>query len=62
MLVDGAARWVAFDAPDYDTGGYEAIGAAFEMEEPVARGVVGMAESRLFSLRAAVDFAGRILR
>jgi aminoglycoside 3-N-acetyltransferase len=43
MLVDGIAQWVAFDAPDYDTAGYEAIGAAFEVEEPVAWGVVGWA-------------------
>jgi aminoglycoside 3-N-acetyltransferase len=62
VLVNDVRHWVAFDAPDWDTSRFEALGAAFEATSSVAFGNVGMADCRLFSIRSAVDFVEASLR
>jgi aminoglycoside 3-N-acetyltransferase len=58
VLVDGARRWVSYDAPGLgDSDQYGAIGAAFDASGQVRRGETGSAHSLLFGLREIVDFA-----
>ncbi|WP_395678616.1 aminoglycoside N(3)-acetyltransferase [Inquilinus sp.] len=58
VRVDGVRRWITVDAPDYDTDGFEAIGAELDRRPAlVARGPVGMAECRLLPIRGIVDAA-----
>jgi aminoglycoside 3-N-acetyltransferase len=57
MSVEGRSIWTVFDAPDYDTEGFDALGAAFEAQRDVAVVSLGAAACRLFSMREAVDFA-----
>jgi aminoglycoside 3-N-acetyltransferase len=59
VLVNGSRRWLTFDAPSDDATGFEALGTAMEASIQVSAGKVGMADCRLFSLRAAVNFAGQ---
>lgn len=59
VLANGSRQWLTFDAPVYDTADFETLGSAMEASIPVATGNVGMAVCRLFSLRAAVDFAAQ---
>jgi aminoglycoside 3-N-acetyltransferase len=62
-VMEGGHRvWAWFDDIEMDEGVFEELGRDFERERPVARGRVGSAESRLFSQRAAVDFAVDWLR
>jgi len=62
VLANEVRRWIAFDAPDWDTSGFDALGAAFEATSSVACDNVGMANCRLFSIRSAVDFVEASLR
>lgn len=57
IIVGGQRIWVEFDAPDYATDRFAAIGAAFEAEGGVSRLQIGAADCRLFPIKAAVDFA-----
>jgi aminoglycoside 3-N-acetyltransferase len=57
IMQDDRRIWVWFDDIDMDAGAFEALGGDFERKHAVARGRVGSAEARLFSQRAAVDFA-----
>ena len=58
VLVDGARRWVAYDAPGLgDSEHYGAIGTAFAAAGKVRAGAIGSAPSLLFGLREIVDFA-----
>ena len=59
---NGRRVWQWYDDLDYDDGRFPQIGADFEKAHPVQVGRVGLAESRLFSQRAAVDFATNWLR
>lgn len=54
---NGRRVWQWFDDLDYDDERFPEIGADFEKAHPVQVGKVGLAESRLFSQRTAVDFA-----
>lgn len=62
VLEDGRRTWAWFGDIDLRADVFDDLGAAFECEHPVARGRVGSAEARLFSQRAAVDFAVEWLR
>ena len=57
MMVEGVRTWVTFEAPDYDTEPFEALGAEFETTGCVTVAEIGAAECRLFPLCAASDFA-----
>ncbi|MGD9941220.1 MAG: aminoglycoside N(3)-acetyltransferase [Clostridia bacterium] len=56
---DGRRQWVWFDIVDTDTDDFAACGADFEQARPEAYtcGSVGLAECRLVSIRALVDYA-----
>lgn len=62
IVRDGRRTWAWFEDIEMDAGLFEELGSDFEREAPVSRGRVGSAEARLFSLRAAVDFAADWLR
>jgi aminoglycoside 3-N-acetyltransferase len=62
VLRDGRRVWAWFEDIDMDADLFEALGNDFEREFPVSRGRVGSADARLFSQRAAVDFAAGWLR
>ncbi len=55
--VDGARVWDWFEDFDWDSDDFPAAGEAFEAAYPVSRGLVGLAECRLFPIRPAVDAA-----
>lgn len=62
IMENGRRVWKWYTDFDYDSDDFEDLGLDYEKEEMVAVGQVGMAESRLFSQRTAVDFAQRWLR
>jgi aminoglycoside 3-N-acetyltransferase len=53
---------VWFEDIDLRADVFDELGRDFERKLPVKRGPVGSAEARLFSQRAAVDFAVEWLR
>lgn len=57
IVEDGRRIWKTYTDIEFDTDVFERIGADFDQTGSVLRGEVGSAESRLFSLREAVDFA-----
>jgi aminoglycoside 3-N-acetyltransferase len=59
IMKDGRRHWVWFDCVDTDTDDFAACGAAFELARPQAfsRAAVGLADCRLVSIRALVDYA-----
>lgn len=57
VMENGRRRWRWFQEYGYDDEDFPEIGRALETERPVRRGQVGLADSRLFSQRTAVDFA-----
>jgi len=57
VRVNGKREWVIYKDIEYDESDFETIGAEFEKEGNVKRRIIGLAESRLFSQREAVDFA-----
>jgi aminoglycoside 3-N-acetyltransferase len=62
-VVDGERRWITVEMPDYDTDGFEAIGAELDRRPGlVGRGPVGMADCRLLPLRGIVDAATEWMR
>lgn len=63
MLVDGKRRWVRFVDVDGSDEDFDALGASFEHATSAVRtGPIGSAPSRLFPMRALVDFAVEWLR
>jgi aminoglycoside 3-N-acetyltransferase len=62
ITVDGRREWVWYDDIDLRSEVFEELGRDFERERAVGVGRVGSAEARLFSQRAAVDFAVDWLR
>jgi aminoglycoside 3-N-acetyltransferase len=62
VLEKGRREWVWFEDIDVRDDVFAELGADFERALPVAQGRVGSAETRLFSQRAAVDFAVEWLR
>lgn len=55
----GRRVWKVFHDIDIDDSEFEAIGTGFEQGDAVKKGFIGLAESRLFSQRDAVDYATR---
>jgi aminoglycoside 3-N-acetyltransferase len=62
VLLDGRRTWVWFEDLELRADPFDELGRDFERQHPVEQGRVGSAEARLFSLRAAVDFAVDWLR
>jgi aminoglycoside 3-N-acetyltransferase len=57
IMKGGRRVWAWFEDIEMDSAVFDELGRDFEREVPVRRGFVGSAEARLFSQRAAVDFA-----
>jgi aminoglycoside 3-N-acetyltransferase len=57
VFEDGRRVWKILHDIDIDSDVFDDLGADFEAVTPVRRGLIGSADSRLFSQRAAVDFA-----
>ncbi len=57
IIENGQRVWKTIDDLDWNADCFEELGAAFERVQPVKIGRVGSAAARLFSQRAAVDFA-----
>lgn len=57
VLVDGDREWITYEDLDFDSDDFDDLGADFEAEREFALGRVGLAEARLASQRALVDFA-----
>jgi aminoglycoside 3-N-acetyltransferase len=57
VFDNGRRVWKTIHDIEIDSDVFDELGAAFEAVSTVARGTVGSAECRLFSQRAAVDFA-----
>jgi aminoglycoside 3-N-acetyltransferase len=57
IIKDGKRIWRRFNDIKHEADDFEAIGKDFENSCTVYKGCVGLAESRLFSQRKAVDFA-----
>ena len=58
MMEDGKRVWKRFADFAYDADDFNILGAHYELERDVRRGKVGQAESALFDVRSAVDYAG----
>lgn len=58
----GRRVWKVFRDIDIDESAFEVIGENLERGAAVRKGFIGLAESRLFSQREAVDFAVRWFR
>lgn len=56
VMEHGKRVWKVYKDIDIDNSEFELMGAAFE-KDTVKKGYIGLAESRLFSQRKAVDFA-----
>lgn len=59
MIENGRRVWKTINDIEWDADSFEALGADFEQTHPVRVGLVGSATARLFSQRAAVDFAAK---
>ena len=57
IILNSRRTWVTFSAPDYDTDPFADLGTIFEAQREVMAARIGAAECRLFSIRAAVNFA-----
>jgi aminoglycoside 3-N-acetyltransferase len=57
IMEEGRRVWAWFEDIEMNESMFDELGNDFERDHPVARGRIGSAESRLFSQRAAVDFA-----
>ena len=56
MLVNNQRKWVEWEELDVDSDDFEQLGADFESKINYKPSKIGMADSRLISLRAIVDF------
>lgn len=57
IIEDGHRIWKKYKEINFDTDRFQELGLEFERVCEVKKGMVGIAESRLFSQREAVDFA-----
>lgn len=57
MMVDNKKSWKWFDDYEYNADDFSKLGKAFEDRYKVTKQLIGNAESRLFSLKEAVDFS-----
>jgi len=62
VMKDGRRAWAWYEDIDLRAERFDDLGSDFERQHPVATGEVGSARARLFSQRAAVDFAVEWLR
>jgi aminoglycoside 3-N-acetyltransferase len=62
LMKNGRREWVWFEDIEMNSDAFAELGRDFERGHSVDRGRVGSADSRLFSQRAAVDFAVEWLR
>jgi aminoglycoside 3-N-acetyltransferase len=56
MLVKNQRKWVEWDELDVNSDDFEQLGNDFESKINYKPGKIGMAESRLISIRAIVDY------
>jgi len=56
ILVNNQRKWVEWEELDVDSDDFEQLGADFESKINYKPSKIGMADSRLISLRAIVDF------
>ncbi len=56
MLVNNQTKWVEWEELDLNSDDFEQLGKNFESKINYKPGKIGLAESRLISLRAIVDF------
>ncbi len=59
VMENGQRVWKAFTTLDVNSDCFDELGIEFEKAHPIKVGLVGSAATRLFSQRAAVDFAQR---
>ena len=59
IMEDGKRVWKAYETLFVDGEDFEQIGAAFEVEQDVKKGMIGGAELRFMRQRDLVDFAVR---
>jgi aminoglycoside 3-N-acetyltransferase len=59
VLENGRRAWKSYRDVDYQVDGFIECGVALESAGAVRQGLVGSANTRLFSIRVAVDFATR---
>jgi aminoglycoside 3-N-acetyltransferase len=59
IFENGRRVWKTIHDIELDSDVFDELGTAFEAVMPVCRGSIGSADSRLFSQRAAVDFAAQ---
>lgn len=57
IVRNGVREWTSYQDVKIDDSDFPEIGKAFEKENGICFGKVGNADCRLFSVRAAVDFA-----
>lgn len=57
IVENGRRRWAEFDDIEIDEDCFPELGKDFEASHPINIGQVGLAESRLFAQKTAVDFA-----
>ncbi|MBU7036406.1 MAG: AAC(3) family N-acetyltransferase [Theionarchaea archaeon] len=57
VLEEGKRVWKAYEDIDYNSDEFEAMGEDFEKACDVKKGYIGLAASRLFSQKEAVDYA-----
>lgn len=57
IMSNGKSVWKNFQELAYEDEDFEKIGQQFEEKQPVATGFIGQAPSKLFSLKAAVDYS-----
>ena len=62
IFVEGERRWVEFKDIEFDDTDFEDIGELLEQQGLVKKGMIGSAESKLFPLREAVDYAEEYFR
>jgi len=56
IMVNGRKKWVEWEELDIDSDDFDQLGKDFESKINYKPGKIGMAESRLISIQAIVDF------
>jgi aminoglycoside 3-N-acetyltransferase len=57
VLIDGKRVWKKFKDISFNSDVFNEIGKDFEKENDIIKGKIGLADSKLFKQRKAVDFA-----
>jgi aminoglycoside 3-N-acetyltransferase len=62
-MTDNGRQWMTVRDIDFKSEDFNQIGAAYEQEQSwqVARGPIGAAEARIFSISSAVQYAQKWL-